>query len=365
MEVRIFLPMLACALALLGSLAEATPPAPWIHDIVSIFESAEREAPERLDELDRAASLALEADQDADLRHVLRSHGVHDGLLLPVLLVDPEEPTVRRRWQMLLRDQVATQGLTHFGVARQGERLAVIFVRRAFYPSGPPTRDPDGRHLVMSGLLERGYSEPVVYITRPDQRVVSFEPIILGRQVEFRVPTAPGATSTVEMIAAGPRGAEVVALLTVDENGIAATTTRTDGQHGRWEGTGMASELIGRINRDRGTLGLGALSRDPVLQRTASEHAKNMARMGVVAHVLPGGAPPAARLGDAGIRTRRFFENVAMARSVAQAHDELWASPSHRMALTDDLITHIGVGVARTLGADGPMLYVVEHVAHR
>jgi uncharacterized protein YkwD len=167
------------------------------------------------------------------------------------------------------------------------------------------------------------------------------------------------------MIASGPRGAEVVALLTVDENGIAATTTRTDNRRSDWTGTGMAGELVGRINQDRRTLGLGALRVDPILQRTASEHAKNMAKMGVVAHVLPGGAPPAKRLGEAGVRTKRFFENVAMARSVAQAHDELWASPSHRMALTDDLITHVGVGVARTIGADGPVLYVVEHVAHR
>ena len=107
------------------------------------------------------------------------------------------------------------------------------------------------------------------------------------------------------------------------------------------------------------------LKHDPTLQETATEHAKNMAKLGVVAHVLPGGEPPAERLGAAGIRTRRFFENVALARTVEQAHAELWESPSHRMALTDELITHIGVGVARSIGADGPVLYIVEHVAHR
>ena len=68
--------MLACALALLGSLAEAQPPAPWIHDIVTTFENIGKTAPQRLDELDRAAEIALSAEPNEDLRHVLRSRGV-------------------------------------------------------------------------------------------------------------------------------------------------------------------------------------------------------------------------------------------------------------------------------------------------
>jgi len=357
--------MLACALALLGSLAEAQPPAPWIHDIITTFESIGKVAPERLSELDRAAEIALSAEPHEDLRHVLRSRGVHDGLLLPVLLVDPEEPTVRRRWQMLLRDQVASQSLTHFGVARQGERLAVVFVRRALQLDPIIASEAEGRHLSIGGLLAAGYGDPVVYVTRPDQRVRSFHPMVLGQRLSFKLPIRSSASATIEVIASGPRGAEVVALLTVNHGGVTTTETRPKELSEKSGWKDPDDELVALVNQDRERIGMRPLKHDPTLDGTATRHAKNMAKMGVVAHVLPGGDPPAERLGAAGIRTRRFFENVALARTVEQAHAELWESPSHRMALTDDLITHIGVGVARTIGADGPVLYIVEHVAHR
>ena len=356
--------MLACALALLGSLAGAQPPAPWIQDIVTTFETQGKAPPQRLTELDRAAEIALSAEPDEDLRHVLRSRGVHDGLLLPVLLVDPEEPTVRRRWQMLLQDQVASQSLTHFGVARQGERLAVVFVRRALELDPIIASEEDGRHLSISGRLANGYSDPVIYVTRPDQRVRNFRPMLLGRQMSFKLPLRSDASAIIEVIAAGPRGAEVVALLTVNHQGVTRTITRPRELAEKTSWSSPGDELISLVNADRARIGMGHLKSDPTLNKTAAQHAKAMAKLGVVAHVLPGGEPPAERLGAAGIRTRRFFENVALARTVEQAHAELWESPSHRMALTDELITHIGVGVARAIGADGPVLYIVEHVAH-
>ena len=357
--------MLACAIALLGSLAEAQPPAPWIHDIVTTFEARGRAAPVRLAELDRAAEIALAAEVDADLRHVLRSRGVHDGLLLPVLLVDPEEPTVRRRWQMLLEDQVASQALTHFGVARHQERLAVVFVRRALELDPIISSQSDRRHLLVSGVLAKGYTDPVVYVTRPDQRVRSFRPTMLGQRMSFKLPVSTHASATLEVIAAGSRGAEVVALLTVNQEGVTETMTRPKELSEKTGWSGPADELIALVNEDRERIGMTRLKPDKTLQDTATRHAKDMAKQGVVAHVLRGGDPPAELLGAAGIRTKRFFENVALARTVEQAHAELWDSPSHRMALTDEIITHIGVGVARSIGADGPVLYIVEHVAHR
>lgn len=357
--------MLACALALLGSLAEAQPPAPWISDIVTTFEASGKTAPVRLSELDRAAEIALAASPHSDLRHVLRSRGVHDGLLLPVLLVDPEEPTVRRRWQMLLQDQVVSQSLTHFGLARHEERLAVVFVRRAL-DLDPITASNDSRdHLMVSGVLAQGYSDPVVYVTRPDQRVMSFSPTVLGQRMSFKLPVSAQVSATVEVIAAGSRGAEVVALLTVNTDGVTTTLTRPKVLAEKTGWRGPADELIALVNQDRQRIGMAPLTPDKTLQETAMQHARNMAKQGVVAHVLHGGDPPAERLGAAGVRTRRFFENVALARTVEQAHGELWESPSHRMALTDELITHIGVGVARAISADGPVLYIVEHVAHR
>ena len=127
----------------------------------------------------------------------------------------------------------------------------------------------------------------------------------------------------------------------------------------------LLTRLFESINAERARLALPALEWSDTLHQTASDHAAAMAAAGRAVHVLTPGETPRARLSRAGVRTRRFFENVAMAPSVDRAHAELWASPSHRRALIDGLVTHVGVGVSRVDAPDGPVLYITEHLAYR
>ena len=127
----------------------------------------------------------------------------------------------------------------------------------------------------------------------------------------------------------------------------------------------MDEALAAWINTARKKLGLRPLVIDPVLNGTASAHARAMGNARVAAHILPGGSSAARRLAQAGIRAPLFFENVAMASTVAQAHAELWGSPSHRRAMLEPSITHMGIGVSEVSSPAGPVLYIVEHFARR
>ncbi len=90
-----------------------------------------------------------------------------------------------------------------------------------------------------------------------------------------------------------------------------------------------------------------------------------MALAGLAAHRLPGGLGPDERLARAGIQTQRFYENVAMARTLEQAHAELWASPSHRMAMLDPEVNRVGIGVNTRSDEDGELYFVAEQFAQR
>ena len=104
---------------------------------------------------------------------------------------------------------------------------------------------------------------------------------------------------------------------------------------------------------------------DSRLTTTARRHAAAMARVGIAAHKLPGGSGARARLRRAGVHTKRFYENVALAATVEQAHRELWDSPSHRVALIDPLVRRVGVGVVRRPSEGGHALFIVQHLAAR
>ena len=356
------------AVALAGHWASAQTGMECLVDIETIYGEARMPSPERTWTLDEAAKIALEAQPGEDIRGLMRRHGVYEGLILPVVLVDPGDPMVRSRWQMLMRDQVLPMGATHYGFARQGEKLAVVFVRRVFERHGLATFDPSRRFVEIRGALVPGYVAPKVFVARPDERVTRLKPSILGRRVSMRIPVGndPG-TATVEMVARGPRGMEVVALLTIDLRQPRSPVGYREGGHVLPvpDDVPPAQRLVEVINTERRRLGIAPLAPDPELIITARQHARNMATARVAAHVVPGGKQPAERLREAGIVTERFYENVALARTADQAHLDLWASPSHRLALLDPAVNRIGVGVARGIGAGGPLLYVVQHFARR
>jgi uncharacterized protein YkwD len=117
-----------------------------------------------------------------------------------------------------------------------------------------------------------------------------------------------------------------------------------------------ARDLLSAINRARASAGAPALRRDPMLDRVASAHARNLAGRGVVAHEPTPGDGPIERMVAAHLTAQRVAENVARAQTLTDAHARWMASPSHRANVLDPALDALGVGVA----AGGGELYVVE-----
>jgi uncharacterized protein YkwD len=117
--------------------------------------------------------------------------------------------------------------------------------------------------------------------------------------------------------------------------------------------------MLRMINAARASEALGALARDPVLDKVAKVHSEEMLKARMVGHDV-GTGDPSARLRAAGVSARVAGENVATASTLENAHRALWASPSHRGNMLLDQFTRVGVAVVR--GPDG-MVWVTEMFA--
>jgi uncharacterized protein YkwD len=96
-------------------------------------------------------------------------------------------------------------------------------------------------------------------------------------------------------------------------------------------------------NGARRASGLGPLTRSPVLDALAREHAQDMQKHGGISHDAGAGSP-SRRVEAAGILARAVGENVARGATLARVHRALWASPSHRGNLLFPHFDEIGIG---------------------
>ncbi len=103
--------------------------------------------------------------------------------------------------------------------------------------------------------------------------------------------------------------------------------------------------MLGLVNQERTQRGLAPLDMDPALQAVARAHAADMFRRGYFAHITPDGQTPVDRIRAARISFVRAGENLALAPTLARAHDGLMNSPGHRAAIIDPGFGRVGIGV--------------------
>jgi len=335
-------------------------------EVAAVF-SAHRSSVPRWDR--GLAKLAIElaaVDPATDVRAFLRTRGVAEGLVVPVAASGVRESEdVRGKLLSYVARSVMPQQVTHFGVAEQGSRALLVFVRRTLERvAWPAAARANGYGRFEARISAPGYRGLSLAVGRPDGRVDRVKLSRRGRKVSARVPFRGGeGRYMVEVIGRGPRGLEVLALREIHVGVPPLPTIPVARPACDSEPVVLEQRLLQRINRERKRLGLGELVLDAALTRTARAHARAMSEAGVTAHKLPGGSTARSRLRRAGIHTRRFYENVAMATTVEQAHRELWDSPSHRLALIDPLVTRVGVGVVRRSSEGGKALFIVQHLA--
>ena len=339
--------------------------ATWADAIDNAFRRSDRPPPLRNMELDRAAQAACEAGDDIDIRRLIRALGVPDGLLVPMVVVAPDDRAVRREWLGYIREHVVPQGVSHYGMFEEGGRLAVVFARRLFHPVALPIAPSSGDVVKIEGDLAPGLAVPQVYIAGPSELVTTVPVGQFGRYATFQIPLDEGPGSYwVELVALTDRGREVVALFPITTEGAPLAPVVIGRERPVAPEARLASDrALGLLNLERERLGLSKLRLDRNLKHTATVHAGSMSRAGVVAHVLPGGEPPDVRLAHSGVVSDLFYENLALADSVEACHEQLWASPSHRRALLDERLNAVGIGVRSVEADGGRLLYDVHHLA--
>lgn len=367
--VRTRFPSLLGALALLAFCqAAAALSGESSQAVDDVFRRANRPPPTRDGDLDRVAHALAHDDGEADPRRLVRELGVYEGLVLPAVIMSPDAAEVRASWARYVADQVVPAEVSHYGMARAGDRLAFVFVKRRFTLERPIERARRGSTLKIIGRLSTGYAGAKAVMSVPDDRVVRLPTGHFGNQMTVEVPlTADEGRYTVEIVASGGAGTEVLALWELDTGEAGPALPRVQAGPGAapmLRGA-PAARLFTMINRERKRLGMKALTWESALVKSAESHSGAMALAGLAAHRLPGGLGPDERLARAGIQTQRFYENVAMARTLEQAHAELWASPSHRMAMLDPDVNRVGIGVNTRSDEDGELYFVAEHFAER
>lgn len=108
------------------------------------------------------------------------------------------------------------------------------------------------------------------------------------------------------------------------------------------------NEVLRLVNVERAKNGLGALSMNSALAKTATLKSQDMAKNNYFSHTSPTYGSPFDMMKQFGISYRTAGENIAMGQtSPAQVMNGWMNSPGHRANILNGSFTKIGVGVAQ------------------
>jgi hypothetical protein len=128
--------------------------------------------------------------------------------------------------------------------------------------------------------------------------------------------------------------------------------------------TVLPASLTGLLNTDRGSQGLGALTRDPLLDEVAQAKADDMAANGYFAHTSPQGKTPWYWLQKFEYPYTYAGENLAVDFDESQDVETAWMnSPAHRANILKPEYQYVGFGVAQGQYEGHQTTFVVEFFA--
>lgn len=301
------------------------------------------------------------------VRREVRRAGSTDPTIVPWAVSFSGEIELEQRLDRLA-SRLSSRPPTHCGVglAQSGERqvLVVIGVRRRLRLAPFPTRAAAGDRQRLEGMLSASYHAPSVLVTTPlgevNERRILRRSGRFGAWIDF---TQTGQY-TVEVMATGPQGPEIVALFPVYVDSEPRERRRdvqpTPASRGAEDRDTISTTLLRLLNAERQRIGLLPLTSDPQLERLATNHSRDMLALGYFGHVSPSGNDLTSRLTASGVFTDRAAENLVRASTSRRAHARLMESPSHRANILDPALTHVGVGLARL---DGELLITQIFVA--
>lgn len=211
----------------------------------------------------------------------------------------------------------------------------------------------------VSGRLGPGLSRPRLFVTRPSGEVTELGMVASGGEFSTRVQLRETGEHSLEVLADGAGGPQVVALRRVFAGVKPPASPPPEPPADR----GMVG-VEAAIARLRASRGLPALERDRALDAVALGHSAEMARTRTFAHVLPTDGSMSDRLRVHGYAYRSAGENIGLAGDVGAAHEAIAASPAHLANLLDPRHRRLGLGEARGPTPDGgEAVYLTEMFA--
>lgn len=223
-----------------------------------------------------------------------------------------------------------------------------------------------GGSFAIDAVVESGYRDPELFVTREDGRTDRVA-IQAGKRGAFRANILCGThvgKQQVEIAATGPGGSTALANFPVwcgAEPPSSVTVEPMLASEDATTAPEIEKQLFALINRDRRAAGLPALAWDDRVAAVSRTYSDEMRKTKVVAHVSPTSGAAADRVRAGGIKTAVVLENIARAYGAGEAHAGLMNSPGHRMNILSTAATHVGIGVVLASdGTDRPTLYVTE-----
>lgn len=107
----------------------------------------------------------------------------------------------------------------------------------------------------------------------------------------------------------------------------------------------LEARMLLLVNEERRKAGLQPLVADTAMQQVALAHSADMFKRGYFAHLTPEGRDPFDRMRAAHIRFYLAGENLALAQTLAIAHQSLMNSPGHRENILRTGFGRLGIGI--------------------
>ena len=107
----------------------------------------------------------------------------------------------------------------------------------------------------------------------------------------------------------------------------------------------LEAEMLSLVNQERVKDGLQPVKADPEMTTVARMHSRDMFAKGYFAHLNLEGKTPFDRIQDAGVQYKAAGENLALAPTLAIAHNGLMNSPGHRANILRKDFGRLGIGI--------------------
>ncbi len=269
----------------------------------------------------------------------------------PVVIV------LKGRGQSLL-DALSSQPISrdapasHFGMALAPgdgdyDALCILFVRRVFELDAFSRKWTKPGSVTFCGTpLSNNPSSAELFVTLPSGAVESRSMRRDKRGFCGTLELSRIGRHTIEVIAKGERGPEVVALFFVNVGDTQSQNTSVTAESSNADEARTSIEAA--VNRLRAQFDLRPLERDSSLEQVAQAFAVQLDSEHFFAHVAPDGSTLKDRLKRADYAYLAAGENLGLAQGPMAAHFGIEHSPGHRQNLLDPRFQRLGLGLVKS-----------------